>query len=88
MFRGGNLVDHFRLENSIRLLEFEYEGNEYRTEIHIDGIKKDSKAYFIKNNKTLNKEGGLRDYDKHVEQLLGSEELFFPVYIVPNFHGA
>lgn len=74
--RDGSLAQHFFLKDSYRFLEFEYEGHSYQAKILIDALTGGSEAYLIKDGKPLN-DGKLTTYDKALEELLGSAELFF-----------
>lgn len=74
--RNGNLSDHFYLKDSYRKLEFIYNGKLYRSEIYIDGITKKQEAYLKLGGLSLN-DGKPSSYDEVLEELFGSEELFF-----------
>ncbi len=78
--RDGSLQSHFFLKDSYRSLDFEFNGRSYRSKILIDALTGGSEAYLLelKDNTTfaLN-DGKLTTYDKAIEDLLGSPELFF-----------
>lgn len=78
--RDGSLQNHFYLKDSYRNLDFEFDGKQYRSKILIDALTGGSEAYLleIKEDTTfaLN-DGKLTTYDKAIEDLLGSPDLFF-----------
>lgn len=78
--RDGSLQSHFFLKDSYRSLDFEFNGRSYRSKILIDALTGGSEAYLLelKDDTTfaLN-DGKLTTYDKAIEDLLGSPELFF-----------
>ncbi|MDQ7818422.1 MAG: SMC family ATPase [Melioribacteraceae bacterium] len=74
--REGNLSDHFYLKDSYRKLEFSFNGKIYRSEIYIDGITKKQEAYLKTDQLSLN-DGKPTSYDEVLEEIFGSEELFF-----------
>lgn len=78
--RSGSLQSHFFLKDSYRALDFEHNGKEYRSKILIDALTGGSEAYLLelRDNTTfaLN-DGKLTTYDEAIENLLGSQELFF-----------
>ena len=80
VFRRGSLADHFFLKDSYRILTFEFDRKVYSAEIYIDGLTKASEAYLFEiindTKKPLN-DGKLSTYDKIVENIFGSPQLFF-----------
>jgi len=74
--RDGNIVDHFFLKDSFRILEFSYEEQIYRSEIYIDAETKRIESYLKKGNRFLN-DGKASTYDILVNKLFGSQDLFF-----------
>lgn len=74
--RDGSLEGHFFLKDSCRTLSFEYEGSQYKSDIRIDGVTGASEAYLYKDGVALN-DGLKGTYDKVLENILGSPELFF-----------
>ncbi|MBS4034364.1 MAG: SMC family ATPase [Ignavibacterium sp.] len=78
--RDGSLQNHFYLKDSFRILEFEQDGDIYESKILIDALTGGSEAYLLKNtHKGYNplNDGKLTTYDKAIEDLLGSPDLFF-----------
>lgn len=74
--REGSLTNQFYLKDSYRVLEFEYNGKQYESKILIDALTGASEAYLFEEGKALN-DGKLTTYDKAIEDLLGSRDLFF-----------
>lgn len=74
--RDGSLTNQFYLKDSFRVLEFEYNGKQYESKILIDALTGASEAYLFEDGKALN-DGKLTTYDKAIEDLLGSRDLFF-----------
>jgi len=74
--REGNIVSHFYLKDSYRVLKFSIGEDIYESKILMDALTGGSEAYLFKNNIPLN-DGKLTTYDKEIEELLGSEDLFF-----------
>ena len=85
--RDGSLQSHFYLKDSHRILYFEYNGHLYKSKILIDALTGGSEAYLFKVRispsgedieqlESLN-DGKLSTYDRVIEDLLGSPELFF-----------
>ncbi|MBN8545811.1 MAG: hypothetical protein J0L60_06725 [Ignavibacteria bacterium] len=74
--RDGSLTTQFYLKDSYRVLEFEYNGKQYESKILIDALTGASEAYLFEQGKALN-DGKLTTYDKAIEDLLGSRDLFF-----------
>lgn len=74
--RDGSLQNHFFLKDSYRNLEFEHNWNNYQSRILIDALTGGSEAYLFCNGKPIN-DGKLTTYDQAINDLLGSEELFF-----------
>jgi len=74
--KPGSLKEHFYLKDSFRKLTFEYNGDTYISNILIDGLTGASEAYLYKNNRALN-DGKLTTYDEQIENLIGTEEMFF-----------
>lgn len=74
--REGSLTNQFYLKDSFRVLEFEYNGKRYESKILIDALTGASEAYLFEEGKALN-DGKLTTYDKAIEELLGSRDLFF-----------
>ena len=74
--REGSLTNQFYLKDSFRVLEFEYNGKQYESKILIDALTGASEAYLFEDGKALN-DGKLTTYDKAIEDLLGSRDLFF-----------
>lgn len=80
--RDGSLQSHFFLKDSYRILTFELNGERYRSSILIDALTGGSEAYLIQlalfhpEGVALN-DGKVTTYDKAIEDLLGSQELFF-----------
>ncbi len=79
--RDGSLQSHFFLKDSYRILEFEYDGRFYKSQILIDALTGGSEAYLFTGEDdedalALN-DGKVTTYDEEIEKLLGSQELFF-----------
>jgi len=74
--RDGSLQSHFFLKDSHRILQFEMNGSLYESRILVDALTGSSEAYLFCEGKPLN-DGKLTTFDKAIEDLLGSPELFF-----------
>lgn len=76
--RKGSFADHFYLKDSKKILTFEMNGNNYECKIFIDALSNPSKteAYIYENDNPLN-DGKVTSYDRVVENLFGTPELFF-----------
>ena len=87
--RDGSIQSHFFLKDSWRILEFEHIGEFYKSQILIDALTGGSEAYLFKCDLHINdlrtddiswrplNDGKLTTYDKEIEKLLGTPELFF-----------
>lgn len=73
----GSLQSHFYLKNSYRVLKFEYNGHIYESTILIDALTGASEAYLRTENDVVLNDGKVSTYDLAIEELLGSQELFF-----------
>lgn len=74
--REGSLAKHFRIRDSRRDLTFEIGGVTYRSLIIIDAQTAKQEAYLYREGVPVN-DGKTSTYDIAVEQLLGSDELYF-----------
>lgn len=74
--RNGNIKGHVFLRDSFKELTFDFNGAEYRTLIKIDCDSDRSEGFIFKDGVSL-VNGKLRDYDKKINELFGSPELFF-----------
>jgi exonuclease SbcC len=74
--RTGNLKNHVFLRDSFKELTFDFNGSEYRTLIKIDCDSDRSEGFIFRNGESL-VNGKLKEYDKKVNELFGSPELFF-----------
>lgn len=79
--RDGSLQNHFYLKDSYRILEFEQNGEKYKSTILIDALTGGSEAYLYRDPGTEEmypiNDGKLTTYDEVIEDLLGSPDLFF-----------
>lgn len=74
--RDGSLVSHFFLKDSYKILKFEIAGKIYESKILIDALTGSSEAYLFCEGEALN-DGKLTTFDKVIESLIGSPDLFF-----------
>jgi exonuclease SbcC len=74
--RDGALAKHFCMKKSRRELDFVHEGNAYTSRIYIDAMTGSMEAYLTRNGTPLN-DGKIKTYKAAVENLLGSEDVFF-----------
>lgn len=74
--RNGNIKNHVFLRDSFKELTFDFHGAEYRTLIKIDCDSDRSEGFIFRNGESL-VNGKLRDYDKKINEIFGSPELFF-----------
>ena len=73
--RSGALNRHCYLRNSEKEFNFSYQGHIYRTVVKIDAEADRGEAYIWKDGKP-EVNGKYREYDKYIENLLGSQTLF------------
>lgn len=74
--RKRSLQHHVFLRDSSRDLTFHLNGDQYRTLIKIDSNSEKQEGFIWKNG-SPQVNGKVREYDRYIEDLLGSEELFF-----------
>lgn len=74
--RKGALQHHFYLRQSSKELSFTWNGNHYRTLVKIDAESEKQEGYIWKDG-TPQVKGKVREYDRVIRELMGSEELFF-----------
>lgn len=76
--RFGALYQHVFLRNSEKEFSFSYNGNHYRTLLKIDSQSGKSEGFIYKNAATKSETTGkIREYDKYIVNLLGTELMFF-----------
>lgn len=75
--RDGSLQSHFYLKDSHRILDFEFNDKFYQSRILIDALTGGSEAYLYEFEVGPLNDGKLTTFDKAIEDLLGSPELFF-----------
>jgi len=74
--RDRSLKHHTFLRDSVKELEFEFQGDQYRTLVKIDAESERSEGFIWKNGESLI-DGKVTNYDKAITKLLGSSTLFF-----------
>ncbi len=74
--RNKSLRHHVYSRQSERELFFEYGGNEYRTLIKIDSDSDRSEGFVWRNGESQI-DGKVTNYDRYIEDLLGSSNLFY-----------
>lgn len=76
--RSGALYQHVFMRNSEKEFSFSYNGNHYRTLLKIDCQSGKSEGFIYKNDATKSETTGkIREYDKYIVNLLGTENMFF-----------
>lgn len=76
--RSGALYQHVFMRNSEKEFSFSYNGNHYRTLLKIDCQSGKSEGFIYKNDATKSETTGkVREYDKYIISLLGTENMFF-----------
>lgn len=74
--RNRSLQHHCFLRDSEKELEFEFQGDQYRTLLKIDAESDRSEGFIWKNGESL-VDGKVTNYDKSIIKLFGSPALFF-----------
>ena len=74
--RKRSLQHHCFLPNSEKELEFEFNGDQYKTLLKIDAESDRSEGYIWKNGESL-VNGKVKNYDKLIIEMFGSSTLFF-----------
>lgn len=74
--RDGALSHHCYMRDSERELTFSYNGDRYRTLLKIDAQSGKSEGFIWRNGESLIN-GKIRDYAKKINEIFGSENLFF-----------
>jgi len=76
--RSGALYNHCFRRDSEKELSFTYSGSRYRTLLKIDCQSGKSEGFIYKNDATKSETTGkIREYDKYIVNLLGTENMFF-----------
>ena len=73
----GKLASCFCLRNSLKEIEFTHGGDTYLSKAIIDGEKGNAKIFLYRNGTPINTDGGIKEYGKAVEAILGPEKLYF-----------
>ena len=74
--RKGALRHHFFLRDSFIETKFEYNGDKYHTIRKIDSESDRAEAFIVVNDESK-VNGKLKEYDKHIIDLFGSQTLFY-----------
>lgn len=74
--RTGSLSRHTFLRDSYKELTFSLNGEEYRTLVKIDSDSDRSEGFVFRNG-VSEVDGKVRNFDRYLEDLIGSPELFF-----------
>lgn len=74
--RGGALFNHVCSRSAEKELSFEYNRSRYRTLLKIDCQSGKSEGFIWKDGESL-VNGKIRDYSKKINEIFGSENLFF-----------
>jgi DNA repair exonuclease SbcCD ATPase subunit len=74
--RGGSLAHHVRLRDSFKDFTFHHDGHTYQTLVKID-CQSGKQEGFIWKDDEPQVSGKVTEYDKYIENLLGSPKLFF-----------
>jgi exonuclease SbcC len=74
--RPGALRNHVFLRDSFKDLEFEYEGNSYKTLVKVDAESDRTEGFIWKNGESQ-VNGKITAYDDYITKLLGSSNLFY-----------
>jgi DNA repair protein SbcC/Rad50 len=74
--RSGALFNHVCRRDAEKELSFAYNGSRYRTLLKIDAQSGKSEGFIWKNGESL-VNGKIRDYAKKINEIFGSENLFF-----------
>ncbi len=74
--RNRSLKHQVFLRDSIKELDFEFQGDQYRTLLKIDAESERSEGFIWKNGESL-VDGKVTNYDNAINKLLGSSTLFF-----------
>ncbi len=74
--RKRSLQHHVYLRDSEKELEFDFNGDRYRSLIKIDADSDRSEGYLWRNGESL-VDGKVTNYDREITRLFGSPELFF-----------
>jgi exonuclease SbcC len=77
--RKGSLQTHFFLRDSFKRLDFEFQGNHYKTLIKIDAEgTRSPEGYIWKNHAEKSEvDSKISNYNRYITKLFGSPELFF-----------
>jgi DNA repair protein SbcC/Rad50 len=76
--RSGALFNHCFRRDAEKELSFTYNGSRYRTLLKIDSQSGKSEGFIYKNDATKSETTGkIREYDKYIVNLLGTENMFF-----------
>ena len=74
--RKKALPAHTFLRDSFRELDFDFQGDSYKTKILVDCESGRQEGYVWKNGESM-VDGKARNYDSYIENLFGSKDLFF-----------
>ncbi len=74
--RKRSLSAHVTKRNSVKELDFDFQGNNYQTKVLIDCDSGKQEGYIWKNGDS-EVDGKARNYDAYIENLFGSKDLFF-----------
>lgn len=74
--RKGAIQSHTFGRDAEKLLEFEFQGDHYKTLLKIDSEASKTEGYVWKNQKPMI-DGKISNYKKYIAELMGSPELFF-----------
>jgi len=76
--RSGALQHHCTLRDSVKEYCFNMGGSDYKTILKIDNHSGRQEAFIYKNGKAESETNGkVKEYDKYIEDLFGSSNLFF-----------
>jgi len=74
--RKKALPYHVYTRDASKALDFDFQGDNYKTKILIDADSGRQEGYIWKNGESV-VDGKVRNYDAYIETLLGSKDLFF-----------
>ena len=74
--RAGSMSSHYFLRDSFREMSFAFDGNEYLTLVKMNPESDRSEGFIWKNGASM-VNGKVSEYDRYIEELLGSETLFY-----------
>ncbi|HDO36658.1 MAG TPA: hypothetical protein ENH07_10260 [Nitrospirae bacterium] len=74
--RSRALQYHTFMRDSVKELDFDFQGDNYKTKILIDADSGRQEGYLWKNGESMI-DGKVSNYDKYITELLGSKDLFF-----------